>query len=117
MLGKKLLLKSLALLSGLLMSILLFFPCPLIASDYKMATDFPHCVSPGESLSKIARLYLPLTAAYTIKDLIESAPPDSLGPIGSRGFQYYSQGTALRGQGDLCQSILHGLSKDDAAPQ
>lgn len=37
----------------------------------KKETGFLHRVSPGESLSKIARLYLPLTEAYTIRDLIQ----------------------------------------------
>jgi hypothetical protein len=70
MLRKRVFLKAVALLSGLLISIFLFFPRPLFATDYNMDTQLSHCVSPGESLSKIARLYLPLTEAYTIKDLI-----------------------------------------------
>ena len=70
MLRKSGLLKAIAFLSGLLISIFLFFPWPLFATDYTMDTELSHCVSPGESLSKIARLYLPLTDSYTIKDLI-----------------------------------------------
>jgi hypothetical protein len=70
MLKKRVFLKAFARLSGLLISIFLFFPWPLFATDYNMDTQISHCVSPGESLSKIARLYLPLTEAYTIKDLI-----------------------------------------------
>ena len=62
--------KTVSYLSGLLISISLFFPWTVFAKDYQKETEFLHRVSPGESLSKIARLYLPLTEAYTIRDLI-----------------------------------------------
>ncbi|MBW2057905.1 MAG: LysM peptidoglycan-binding domain-containing protein [Deltaproteobacteria bacterium] len=49
-----------------------FFSLPwaTFARDYKKETEFFHRVSPGESLFKIAHLYLPLTEAYTVRDLI-----------------------------------------------
>ncbi len=57
-------------LSGLFISLFLFFPCTLLAAEFKNATEFFHRVSPGESLSKIARLYLPLTEAHTIREFV-----------------------------------------------
>ncbi|MFB0508342.1 MAG: putative glycoside hydrolase [Thermodesulfobacteriota bacterium] len=71
MLKKPCPLKTLCYLPGLLISIVLLFPCTILARDYENDAEFLHVVSPGESLSKIARLYLPLTEAYTVKDLIQ----------------------------------------------
>jgi hypothetical protein len=70
MLKKGAFFKTISYLSGLLISIFLFFPWGISAKDYENETEFLHRVSPGESLSKIARLYLPLTEAYTIRGLI-----------------------------------------------
>jgi len=58
-------------LPGLLISIFLLLPSGIFARDYENGTEFFHVVSPGESLSKIARLYLSLTEAYTVRDLIQ----------------------------------------------
>ena len=58
-------------LPGLLIYIFLLLPSVIFARDYENGTEFLHVVSPGESLSKIARLYLPLTEAYTVIDLIQ----------------------------------------------
>ena len=38
--------------------------------EFKNETEFFHHVSPGESLSEIARRYLPLSEAFTIRDFI-----------------------------------------------
>jgi hypothetical protein len=53
-------------LRGLLIGIFLFSPWTLLATEFKNETEFFHRVSPGESLSKIARLYFPLTEAHSI---------------------------------------------------
>jgi hypothetical protein len=58
-------------LPGLLISVFLLLPPLIFARDYENATEFLHVVSPGESLSKIAHLYLPLTESYTVIDLIQ----------------------------------------------
>lgn len=70
MLKKAISLKIDSYLSGLIISLFLFFPCPTFARDFNNGTEFFHRVLPGESLSEIARLYLPLTEAYTVRDLI-----------------------------------------------
>ena len=57
-------------LRGLLISVLVFFPWTLFAAELNNQTEFFHQVSPGESLSKIARRYLPLSEAFTIRDFI-----------------------------------------------
>ena len=57
-------------LSGLLVASFLLFPWTIHASDYENRNEFPHIVSPGECLSRIARHYLPLTEAYTISGLV-----------------------------------------------
>jgi hypothetical protein len=62
-------LKTTSYLSGLLITIFFFCPGAIFARDFKNEGEFLHVVSPGESLSKIARLYLPLTEAHTIGDL------------------------------------------------
>jgi hypothetical protein len=71
MLKKTCLFKTASYLPALLISIFLLFPCAVFAKDHENGTEFLHVVSPGESLSKIARLYLPLTEAYTVIDLIQ----------------------------------------------
>jgi hypothetical protein len=43
----------------------------VVAEDVQKYTEMVHWVSPGESLHKIARRYLPLTAELTVSDLIE----------------------------------------------
>ena len=55
---------------GLLIFIFLLFPFTVFAKDYENDAEFLHVVSPGESLSRIARHYLPLTEAYTVRGLI-----------------------------------------------
>ncbi len=57
-------------LRGLLIGVFLFSPWTLLATEFKNETEFFHRVSPGESLSKIARLYFPLTEAHTIIDFV-----------------------------------------------
>jgi hypothetical protein len=69
MLKRSYFLKTTSYLSGLLITISFFCPGPIFARDFKNEGEFLHVVSPGESLSKIARLYLPLTEAHTIGDL------------------------------------------------
>lgn len=69
MLKRSYFLKTTSYLSGLLITIFFFCPGPIFARDFKNEGEFLHVVSPGESLSKIARLYLPLTEAHTIGDL------------------------------------------------
>jgi hypothetical protein len=64
-------LKAISSLSVLLLTIFFFCPGGIFARDFKNQGEFLHVVSPGESLSKIARLYLPLTEAYTVIDLIQ----------------------------------------------
>jgi hypothetical protein len=71
MLKKTCPLKTTSYLSGLLISIFLLFPCAIFARDFKQQSEFVHVVSRGESLSKIARLYLTLTESYTVTDLIQ----------------------------------------------
>jgi len=63
-------LKTGSYLSGFLISIFILIPWVIFAKDFKEGTEFLHRVSPGESLSKIARLYFPLTKAHTIGGLI-----------------------------------------------
>jgi hypothetical protein len=70
MLKKTISLKIDSYLSGLIISLFLFFPWATFGRDFNGETEFFHQVLPGESLSKIARLYLPLTEAYTIRDLV-----------------------------------------------
>jgi hypothetical protein len=70
MLKKTISLKIGSYLSGLIISLFLFFPWATFGRDFNGETEFFHQVLPGESLSKIARLYLPLTEAYTIRDLV-----------------------------------------------
>jgi hypothetical protein len=72
MLNKRYFLKTSFYLSGLLIVFLLSLPWSPFAQDFKKGAEFLHLVSPGESLSQIARLYLPLTEAYTVRDLIRS---------------------------------------------
>jgi hypothetical protein len=43
----------------------------ILAKDIQKDTNIVHWVSPGESLHKIARRYLPLTEELTVSDLIE----------------------------------------------
>ncbi len=43
----------------------------ILAKDIKKYTEVIHRVSPGESLHKIARRYLPLTEELTVNDLVE----------------------------------------------
>ena len=43
----------------------------ILAENIKKDTQLIHRVSPGESLHKIARQYLPLTEELTVEDLIE----------------------------------------------
>jgi hypothetical protein len=57
-------------LQGLLIAVFLFSPWTLPAMQFKNETEFFHYVSPGESLSEIARRYLPLSEAFTIRDFI-----------------------------------------------
>ena len=66
------------LFSRIFPGILVFF-CALIvlqsndvlAQDIQKDTEMVHRVSPGESLHKIARQYLPLTEELTVNDLVE----------------------------------------------
>jgi hypothetical protein len=58
-------------LSALLIMISLLFPWTILASDYEIGNEFLHIVSPGECLSRIARRYLPLTEAHTIRELVQ----------------------------------------------
>ena len=69
MLKRSYFLKTTSYLSGLLITIFFFCPGAIFAIDFKNGGEFLHVVSPGESLSKIARLYLPLAKAHTIGDL------------------------------------------------
>ena len=46
-------------------------PWEVFAKDVKNLTNFVHRVSPGDTLSRIARQYLPLTEALTMGHLIE----------------------------------------------
>jgi len=71
MLKKTCPLKTTSYLPGLLISIFLLYPCAIFARDFKHQSEFVHVVSTGESLSKIARLYLALTESYTVTDLIQ----------------------------------------------
>ncbi len=64
-------LKTISSLSVLLVTTFFFCPGGIFARDFKNQSEFLHVVSPGESLSKVARLYLPLTEAYTVIDLIQ----------------------------------------------
>jgi len=57
-------------LRGFLIGIFLFSPWTLLATEFKNETEFLHRVSPGESLSKIARRYFSLTEAHTIIDFV-----------------------------------------------
>lgn len=50
---------------------LLFQPLKARAKDIGNNTDFIHWVSPGDSLNRIARQYLPLTDAITIGELVK----------------------------------------------
>jgi hypothetical protein len=49
----------------------LSLPEKILAKDIKDNRDFIHWVSPGDSLNRIARQYLPLTDAITIAELIK----------------------------------------------
>jgi hypothetical protein len=49
----------------------LFLPCEIFPKDTKKETEFFHRVLRGESLSRIARQYLPLTEALSVDYLIE----------------------------------------------
>ncbi len=57
-------------LRGLLIAVFLLSPCTLFATESINEAEFFHRVSPGESLSKIASLYFPLTEAHTVMDLV-----------------------------------------------
>ena len=46
-------------------------PGEILAKDIRNNTDFIHWVSPGDSLNRVARRYLPLTDAITIGELIK----------------------------------------------
>ena len=70
MLNKRHFLKTSFYFSWFLIVLFLSLPWSPFAQDFKQGAEFLHQVSPGESLSKIARLYLPLTEAYTVRDLI-----------------------------------------------
>jgi hypothetical protein len=50
---------------------LLFQPVEALAKQIGNNGDFIHCVSPGESLNKIARQYLSLTDAITTGELVQ----------------------------------------------
>lgn len=55
----------------LFFAIILFLPKKVLTQDIKKDTQIIHRVSPGESLHKIARQYLPLTEELTVDDLVE----------------------------------------------
>ena len=66
------------LFSRILPGVFVFFFAPIVlqpndilAQDIQKDTEMVHRVSPGESLHKIARRYLPLTEELTVKDLVE----------------------------------------------
>ncbi len=56
---------------GFLLAIIFFLPGEIFAKNVTEITEFFHNVSPGETLNKIARRYLPLTKAFSIGDLVE----------------------------------------------
>jgi hypothetical protein len=61
---------SLLGLLGFFIGVFIFLPSANSARDFETKTALQHQVSPGESLSKIAQRYFPLTAAQTLKELI-----------------------------------------------
>lgn len=50
---------------------IVLLPTNIFAQDIEKDTQLIHRVSPGESLHKIARQYLPLTEELTVNDLVE----------------------------------------------
>jgi hypothetical protein len=50
---------------------IVLLPTNIFAQDIKKDTQLIHRVSPGESLHKIARQYLPLTEELTVNELVE----------------------------------------------
>jgi len=60
-----------ATLAGLFIAVFLFLPRATLPTGYPEETEFLHQVAPGESLTKIARLYFPLTEEQTVGDLVE----------------------------------------------
>jgi len=55
----------------LFLALIMLLPKNISAQDVKKDTQLIHRVSPGESLHKIARQYLPLTEEFTVDDLVE----------------------------------------------
>ena len=55
----------------LFFALIIFLPKDILAQDIQKDTQLIHRVSPGESLHKIARQYLPLTEELTVDDLVE----------------------------------------------
>ena len=52
-------------------ALMMLLPQNIFAQDIQKDTQLIHRVSPGESLHKIARQYLPLTEELTVDDLVE----------------------------------------------
>jgi hypothetical protein len=52
-------------------ALIILWPTNILAQDVEKDTQLIHRVSPGESLHKIARHYLPLTEELTVNDLVE----------------------------------------------
>jgi len=52
-------------------ALIVLLPKNILAQDVKKDTQLIHRVSPGESLHKIARRYLPLAEELTVDDLVE----------------------------------------------
>jgi hypothetical protein len=71
MLKKKGFFENRSWLLGILLPVLIFLPRAISAKDFKKEIELLHRVSPGESLAKIARRYLPRTEAHTIGDLVQ----------------------------------------------
>jgi hypothetical protein len=55
----------------LFFALILHLPANISAQDVEKDTQLIHRVSPGESLHKIARQYLPLTEEFTVDELVE----------------------------------------------
>jgi hypothetical protein len=53
------------------LALIMLLPRNISAQDIEKDTQLIHRVSPGESLHKIARRYLPLTEEFTVDDLVE----------------------------------------------
>ena len=63
--------KILTIFIVLFCALTVFFATNILAQDIEKDTQLIHRVSPGESLDKIARQYLPLTEELTVSDLVE----------------------------------------------